>query len=984
MQIVELTPAADEACTEQTGAYYAPPPQFLDTVGFAEWRIVPWLRAAAAEAAPQARVPWTAGTPLAQFNAMELLKRSAVSFYLAAAGQAGAQNTQPAATALADLAVTGSAAFASFRQSQPKESDLLPFVSSRLNTWAMAQPGVVVDSNQVLSCVRQALDRAYKVAWALRDPDPVRREQTRASLGWVAVSGEDDAPHRPVNVPSAVFPQFTLSVTVPCFQPPTATASTSIRIVTVQTRYSVASSSMPALPAGYPSPMQQTAIAGGPDNHRSFPDDVAPVIPATDEVILFIHGQDSRLEEFGDVVRTLHALGRCYGKSYTVIGFDLPGDGYSMVDENNTIFDHTKIAATAATTWDILPGGSLATFPLLDYLLEFVVKFVDALDAVVPVKNRMAAVIGGSLGGNLSLRLGEHGALPWLKHIVAWSPASVWTTFNHHTEKGPGLTYAHDRMDGLEDNNPPNPSRLQFFYDSFVAAVSPGLPAQPQTWFRDNPLWGVNCKAEHISAAREDRREIYNQCFRRRHWRVGLEQLLFSHWDGPNGPPRFASITVPTFLAAGDQDDFLWAGIFSASKSMAQLMVTTPGKGVFFHDTGHSIDAERPQLFTEQMLDFLNPQVTVRMVTAVSPAPDELMVVGMPNAGAGTSPIQYANWAQAAPGWNGWHNLGPSVASPGSFYSSTVVDGGAFTFQIGPNGRVAFASPVQMGAVGDSPNPGRNGVPGGAVHGVSCQPGMLHVFYTDPQGLILMSRGDNTPGGITWPENTGISGCMTAPGGHITAVSRHPGQVDAFTAGTDGQIHTAGWNAAGGWKIWSPIAGLKTRPGAHVAAVCRSLDHLDIFVADEHGQTMSAACEPGMPWQPWHHIQGGMTCPGGYVTAISRSADMLDIFTVGTDGRVYTAAWNPAARWQGWWPIGNAQAQGLISPVSRSPDKIDIFFVAPDGVVQTAAWQPGFAQWAGPSPIDVMWLATLVLPSGLTPGTVVVKPPHGGHGGLPI
>jgi hypothetical protein len=61
-------------------------------------------------------------------------------------------------------------------------------------------------------CARRALERAYQVAWALRDTDVRRRERLRSTLGWIAVSGEDDPPHRPVNAPSAPYPQYDLTV----------------------------------------------------------------------------------------------------------------------------------------------------------------------------------------------------------------------------------------------------------------------------------------------------------------------------------------------------------------------------------------------------------------------------------------------------------------------------------------------------------------------------------------------------------------------------------------------------------------------------------------------------------------------------------------------------------------------------------------------------------------------------------------------------
>ena len=55
------------------------------------------------------------------------------------------------------------------------------------------------------TAVGTALDRAYKVAWALRGP-AAQRAAARQALGWIAVSAEDDAAHRPVNLPAPRWP----------------------------------------------------------------------------------------------------------------------------------------------------------------------------------------------------------------------------------------------------------------------------------------------------------------------------------------------------------------------------------------------------------------------------------------------------------------------------------------------------------------------------------------------------------------------------------------------------------------------------------------------------------------------------------------------------------------------------------------------------------------------------------------------------------
>ena len=68
-------------------------------------------------------------------------------------------------------------------------------------------PGVT--PQLVLRAESEVLDRAYQVAWFLRAQIP-----HWDNLGWITVSGEDDLPHRPVNVPRTQFPQCDLFFTV--------------------------------------------------------------------------------------------------------------------------------------------------------------------------------------------------------------------------------------------------------------------------------------------------------------------------------------------------------------------------------------------------------------------------------------------------------------------------------------------------------------------------------------------------------------------------------------------------------------------------------------------------------------------------------------------------------------------------------------------------------------------------------------------------
>ena len=543
----EIDPPFDEHCQHRAipVSGTSAPEWLVDTS--AEGRLVGWLRSAA-----QCMDP------------IEILKQSAVSFYRVYKGIP--TDTLDGAMALADLAVSGRRTYSRFSAHPPQEADLLNDVRGRLAGVVQTQ----ADEENVLGMVKATLDRAYRVAWVLRDPNPATRHQTRQSLSpfWIAVSGEDDPPDRPVNVSSAAFPQFDIPVTCQGH--------------TVHTRYMI------ALPGPPPySWVHPTAP------FRPIPGILSPVIPADHEVILFIHGHSSRIEESSDLVGPLHQAGLQMGKKYAVVAFDLPSNGYSEMIE------HTSIAASNATQFSTSPfTSSPATYPLLDFLVEFVISFVKALDEHVSITNRIAAVIGGSLGGNLCLRLGERNE-PWIKNIAAWSPASAWSTFNHDLLKGVALTTVQGRMNEGESAS----SRSKFFQEAFDSTAGPGTPPQPQMWYRDS--WP--CKASYIADDRIQRQEIYNPIFRRWHWRVALEQLLFSHLntDTADGSPRCAANRTHTFLAAGKDDDYSWSNIYSATRTLADRMAMTPGTSLFLRNTGHSIHNERPLLLSQNIVRFV-------------------------------------------------------------------------------------------------------------------------------------------------------------------------------------------------------------------------------------------------------------------------------------------------------------------------------------------------------------------------------------------
>jgi len=440
---------------------------------------------------------------------------------------------------------------------------------------------------EIKAAMDQALDRAYAVAWALRGP-VAQRAALRARLGWIAVSAEDDTPHRPVNMPAPPFEQYEVRVRTP--RRPVTSGE-----LALSTRFFVACA-------------EDISRAGVPIPPRQAPNDPVPNIPGDHSVLLFLHGHSSGAEEALDLIPPLLEQGLRRGKKYAVISFDLPNNGYSET------FDHTLIAAANATNFPFLPSDNTPiSTPILDFIEDFVVAFVDAvenltiLNGLPRIKGRIAAVIGGSLGGNLGLRLGRRKeSPPWLRAIVSWSPASVWKAMVKHD---PRREASRDTLVEFQKPEIEN-SRRNYFFRVYEEIRSFGVititKPQPTYWYGASFLNA----GFYVQLSRVARREIYNAFYRQWHWRVACEQLIYSHFEnevyGDNSTPvRYTLNTVRTLLVAGEEDNYPNVGIYDGTRKLGESMTRTPGRLLLIRKTGHSIHTERPQYFASEIVKFL-------------------------------------------------------------------------------------------------------------------------------------------------------------------------------------------------------------------------------------------------------------------------------------------------------------------------------------------------------------------------------------------
>lgn len=82
-------------------------------------------------------------------------------------------------------------------------------------------------------------------------------------------------------------------------------------------------------------------------------------------------------------------------------------------------------------------------------------------------------------------------------------------------------------------------------------------------------------------------------------------------------PPWRYELNVAKHLLIGSAgDNFTGSNIFDATRTLANLMTTTPGTGLFMLKTGHSVHFERPRFLAKEMVDFLPRDPTPAQVPA--------------------------------------------------------------------------------------------------------------------------------------------------------------------------------------------------------------------------------------------------------------------------------------------------------------------------------------------------------------------------------
>lgn len=498
--------------------------------------------------------------PASLRKAAELRDGFAILQRALAADSAGTSTPSSSALELAGLAVTGHDAWTALRArwgtnpvwtwGAKEESDLA--TACGLSAPAdLARASRLVSRARAVAMVLTANDPDVRdPAKAAKLPEPVRKEleggraamRERLGAAWIPVVGEIDPPHRAVNVGATPLVERRTGP----FAFEANETRKKRREHTVDARY---------------------VLEG----------------PADAPVVVLLHGHSSKLEELDAVVPLL-------ADRFRVLVPDMPG--------------------AAGFTRGELPPAATKTFrtAALDYLVDFVLALVARLRqrGELPKASRKIHFAGGSLGGNLALRLSARAAaIAGAGRFAAWSPGSAWyyPTDPEGDTSSPWMIHGWGTAEARMSRDAA--VRAKFGWTDYFKLLSepvklagvPLVEAQPEHWYWSE--WYPDLRTKMFEECYEARREVFSPDFRVMHWQLAWEQMRFSHHGiGSDAWHPYEAYTAPLLLMAGCRDNLFPERLASATHDLYSKMRAAKMKNVAwrgFCDAGHSLHNERPR-----------------------------------------------------------------------------------------------------------------------------------------------------------------------------------------------------------------------------------------------------------------------------------------------------------------------------------------------------------------------------------------------------
>jgi pimeloyl-ACP methyl ester carboxylesterase len=243
------------------------------------------------------------------------------------------------------------------------------------------------------------------------------------------------------------------------------------------------------------------------------------------ETLILIPGLTSRIEEYDAMTEILR-------HRFRVIVLDFPGSGYSEKPVRN---------------YDVA------------FYVDTLIAFLDEL------RITECAVAGGSLGGNVALRVGLREP-ERITTIIAWGAGSAW-------ESKPTL-------------------RLLIEIFGGKAIFWPTVKIQSTYWYKD----GFPAAHTKLREAFEYYDEVLSPGFISMYWGMAADQI------GNSLFPLAHAITQPVLLLRGEQDKGLEMDI-----GMQKLADIIPHSALItLPETGHALAAERPAETAEAIRVFLD------------------------------------------------------------------------------------------------------------------------------------------------------------------------------------------------------------------------------------------------------------------------------------------------------------------------------------------------------------------------------------------